>query len=106
MPTPCGNTLLRSILDEIPDNGELRLAPDEVPADGGGEAGGHAAHLLVAFRKVAINGRMNARDVYCGFETCCHMSHSPKIPKAGPLSVCPSANVSETDKSTSSLETW
>ena len=93
-------------LDEIPDNGELRLAPDEVPADGGGEAGGHAAHLLVAFRKVAINGRMTARDVYCGFETCCHMSYSPKIPNAGPLSVCPSANVSETDKSTSSLETW
>jgi len=50
--------------------------------------------------------RMTARDVYCGFETCCHMSHSSKIPKAGPLSVCPSANVSETDKSTSSLETW
>jgi len=41
-------------LDEIPDNSELRLAPDEMPADGGGEAGGHAAHLLVAFRKVAI----------------------------------------------------
>src|SRR5262245_37707351 len=52
-------------LDEIPGNSELRLAPDKVPADGGGEAGGHAAHLLVALRKVAINGRVTARDVYC-----------------------------------------
>ena len=50
-------------LDEIPGNSKLRLAPDEVPADGGGEARGHAAQLLVAFRKVAINGRMAARDI-------------------------------------------
>ena len=69
-------------LDEIPGNSEFRLAPDEVPADSGGEAGGHAAHLLVAFGKVAINGRMTARDLDCSFETCCHVPF-PKFLKAG-----------------------
>ena len=78
-------------LDEIPGNSEFRLAPDEVPADSGGEAGGHAAHLLVAFGKVAINGRMTARDLDCSFETCCHVPF-PKFLKAGPLSVRPSAD--------------
>jgi len=74
-------------LDEIPGNGEFRLAPDEVPADSGGEAGGHAAHLLVAFGKVAINGWMTARDLDRSFETCCHVPF-PKFLKRYLVGAC------------------
>ena len=35
---------------------EFALASDQVPADGGGKARGHAAHLFVAVRQVAIDG--------------------------------------------------
>ncbi len=49
--------------DEVAGDAERRLAGDQVPANGGGEARGHAAHALVAVRKEAVDGGMAARDI-------------------------------------------
>src|ERR1700730_3249099 len=56
-------TFERADFDEFAANAERRLPSDKVPANGGREAGGHAAHPLVALRKIEIDGGMAARDV-------------------------------------------
>src|SRR5262249_23190064 len=52
-----------SDFNEVATNAERGLPSDQVPADSRREAGGHAAHALVALRKVAIDGRMAARNI-------------------------------------------
>src|SRR6516164_2901798 len=53
----------RADFDEIAADPEFRLPPDQVSADRGGEAGGHAAHPLVVLHKIEIDGGMPTRDV-------------------------------------------
>src|SRR5215831_18091405 len=49
--------------DQVTANAEGRLPADKVPADSRREAGGHAAHPLVALREVEVDSGMTARDV-------------------------------------------
>src|SRR5262249_46189309 len=49
--------------DKRTANAERRLPSNKVPANSGGEAGGHAPHPLVALREIKINAGMAAGDV-------------------------------------------
>src|SRR5262249_52326558 len=49
--------------DQRTYNAELRLASDEMSANGGGEARRHAAHALIALGKVAVDDGMAACDI-------------------------------------------
>src|SRR5450631_2756476 len=55
--------------DQRAADAECRLAPEQVSANGGREARGHAAHAFVALRQVAVDGGMAARDLDHGSAT-------------------------------------
>jgi hypothetical protein len=57
-------TLESADFQKLAADAELfRLKSDQVSANGGCKAGRHAAHLLITLRKVAIDGRIAARNV-------------------------------------------
>src|SRR5262249_48566877 len=68
--------------DEVPANAERRLPSDKVPADGRREAGGHAAHPLVALRKVEIDGGVTARDVKHQTMLSARCANSPRTDRS------------------------